>query len=805
MLLFISFLAGVTLFYLFDYFPVSTMLIFVAFSSYVLLTRRIFFLPVLILGLIYPFMRGVPADHPPEIWNKELVAIGQFHPVPATAQRQGNTALTFHAESVLDPASGTEIDTLKNAEIMIFFDKEVTDNHTYELFIKTVRDRTRRNPGGFKTAKIYASVISFSEGGPGSRSLPRIFNGFRNSLNSYALKRFSPDTAGLITAVTTGERSYISRAVRKAFNNSGLAHMLSISGTHFGLFSIMLFSVSIFAIHRLPYRLLQNITVYVTPAQLSAIVCIPFMLFYIGISGGNPPAIRSFIMISVFLAGLFFGRKGFWLHSLLFAAVLLVLWEPHMILSLSFQLSFVAVLFIGFSLETADPTVKIERAEQNQSQEQERADARTDLEKLVKEKGEKGNTFIRYIQKAFFIAIAASVGTAPLVAYHFHYLSVISPLTNLLVAPLIGFTVIPLALVSSFTFITTGVYIGAPLVEVSADFSLWLTHVTAKIPYASFMIPAFPPILLITFYTGFLFYVISGKKRKLLIVPFLPFLIYAVFHHFDSRELTVHYLDVGQGDAAVVELPDRKTFLIDTGRTGIEAASFLRYRGINRIDALILSHVHPDHTGGLKQILDEFSVNELWDNGHITYPKEFILPASVRHLERGDVLNNGSYSITVLHPYREFYTLFGADYDAENNASLVLKLSGMNRSFLFSGDIEEEAEHDITYLDRWVKSDILKIPHHGSSTSADAAFLKSVAPSVVVISAGRGNAFGHPSQEVLERLKGKRILRTDRSGAIQISDGHNGLKMKTYDDYKLKKTRHPKEEWKNIKKLFTTW
>jgi competence protein ComEC len=805
MILFISFLTGISLVYLFDYFPYSSVMLLIAASSYFLLKKRAFFLPVLILGLIYPLIRGVPADHPHDIWNKELVVTGEFKPESPSAVPHDNPLQAFHVAYAFDPDSGTEIDTLKNTEIMIFFDREVTYNYSYELFIKTVRDRTRRNPGGFKTAKIYASVISFSEGKPVSRSLTDIFNGYRNSLNNYALKRFSPDTAGFISAITTGERSNISRTVREAFNNSGLAHMLSISGTHFGLFSIMLFSVSIFAIRRLPYRLLQNVTIYFTPAQLSAIVCIPFMLFYIGISGGNPPAIRSFIMISVFLAGLLFGRKGFWLHSLLFAAVLLVLWEPHIILSLSFQLSFVAVLFIGFSLETADPTKKMERAEQNQNQEQERAAAQTDLDKLVKEKEEKGNRFVRYIQKAFFITIAASVGTAPLVAYHFHYLSVISPLTNLLVAPLIGFTVIPLALLSSFSFITTGVYIGAPIVEASADFSLWLTHVMAKIPYASLLIPAFPPILLISFYAGFLFYVTSGKKRKLLIVPFLPFLIYAVFHHFDRRELTVHYLDVGQGDAAVVELPDRKTLLIDTGRTGIEAASFLRYRGINHIDALILSHVHPDHTGGLKRILDEFSVSELWDNGHITYPKEFILPASVEHLARGDVLNNDSYSITVLHPYREFYTLFGSDYDAENNASLVMKLSGRNYSFLFSGDIEEEAEHDITHLGRWLKSDILKIPHHGSRTSADAAFLKSVAPAVAVISAGRDNAFGHPSQEVLERLREKRILRTDKKGAIQIIEGHNGLRMKTYDDYKLKKTRHPIEEWKNIKKLFTTW
>lgn len=800
MLLFILFLSGVALCYLFDYFPVTTVLILSACSLYFVVTRRLVLLPVLILGLLYAFVRGVPTDYPQDIWNQELVATGQFHPDLVSAQRDKKSVFTFRAESVLHPDSGTEIDKLKNTEIMIFSDRDVAYNRTYELFIKTVRDRTRKNPGSFKTAKIYASVISSAEGRPVSRSLSDILHGFRNGLNSYFLERFKPETAGLISAITTGERSFISRSVREAFNNSGLAHLLSISGTHFGLFSIMLFSVFIFTIRRLPYRLLQALTLYLTPAQLSAILCIPFMLFYLSISGGSPPAIRSFVMISVFLAGLLLGRKGFWLHSLLFAAVLLVLWEPYLVLSLSFQLSFVAVLFIGFSLETPGQGASFDRHRTKEQGEKEKHDIDSILLKEDKE-----NKVFRYIKKSIMITVAASVGTAPLVAYHFHYLSAISPFTNLLVAPLIGFTVIPLALLSSFLFIATGVYIGAPIVEISAEFSLWLTHMMAEIPFASVMVPAFPPILLITFYAGFLFYVVGGKRRKLLIVPFLPLLIYGVFHIADRPELTVHYLDVGQGDAAVVELPDKKTILIDTGRSGTEAASFLRYRGINHIDGLILSHVHPDHTGGLRKILDEFSVSELWDNGRIAYPKKFILPASVRHLSRGDVLNNGVYSITVLHPYREFYTLLGTDYDAENNASLVMKISGRNYSFLFSGDIEEEAEHDITHLGTWLISDILKTPHHGSSTSAGVAFLKSVAPSVAVISAGRDNAFGHPTKEVLARLKGRAILRTDRDGAIKITEKSTGLQIKTYHDFVLKKTRNPREEWKNIKKLFTTW
>jgi competence protein ComEC len=555
--LFISFLSGITLFYLFDYFPLSSVLIFAAFSLCALLKKKAFLLPVLIIGIIYALIRAAPHDLPQNIWNKELVVTGQFHPVRAAAQRQNSILLSFHAESVLDPNSGREIDELKNADITIFSDREVAYSHTYELFIKTARDRTRRNPGGFKKPGIYASLISFSKRKPSPPSLADTFNGYRNSLNTYALKKFRPDSAGLITAITTGERSYISHEIREAFNITGLAHMLSISGTHFGLFSIMLFGLFTFVIKRLPYRFLHKLTVYLSPAQLSALLCIPFMLFYLGISGGSLPALRSFVMISLFLAGLLLGRKGFWLHSLLFAAVLLVLWDPGVIMSLSFQLSFVAVLFIGFSLETPEQSAwRIQPKLSSSGGQEAQSEKDKDNEEIdsVMLKEEKENKAFRYIKKSIMITIAASVGTAPLVAYYFHYLSVISPLANLLVAPVIGFTVIPFALLSSFSFVTAGFYLFAPLVSLSADLSLWLVWLMANIPFAGMKIPAFPPALLILFYAGFLFYILMGKNRKFLILPFLPFLVYAVFYFSDSRGLT---RIAGQEDSCVRHRQDR--------------------------------------------------------------------------------------------------------------------------------------------------------------------------------------------------------------------------------------------------------
>ena len=220
--------------------------------------------------------------------------------------------------------------------------------------------------------------------------------------------------------MTTGDTSYLSDELRDAFNSTGLVHILSISGTHFGMFSVMLFGLFGFLIKRLPYQYLQRLTIWLSPSQAAALLSIPFMIMYLGISGSSIPAVRSFIMISLFLFGLLIARKGFWLNSLLFAAVILVVWDPAVIENLSFQLSFIAVFFLGFSLEKKEAVDEVPEPE------------------------EKRGRIVRYIKEAVMLSAAATLGTAPLAAYYFHYVSLVSPLSNLVVVPLVGFVLIPL-------------------------------------------------------------------------------------------------------------------------------------------------------------------------------------------------------------------------------------------------------------------------------------------------------------------------------------------------------------------------
>ncbi|OGW24076.1 MAG: DNA internalization-related competence protein ComEC/Rec2 [Nitrospirae bacterium GWC2_42_7] len=774
MLFFSAFLSGVLLFYLFDYFPFSSTALFVSASAYLFIKKKYLLVPVIIIGVVYGYVRLSPEPVTPEIWNKELRVTGRFIQ-KINPSATGNDIQVFQVDTAVDEKTGEEIEFLHDEDIGVVSDIQADHDERYELLLQTGRDNTRLNPGGFPGSRLYGKVTASDNKEEVAYPVVHIFNRIRNDLNTYTHSRFKPDSAALVSAITTGEMSGLSDGLRNAFNVSGLAHILSISGTHFGLFSVMLFGIFIFVIRRLPYRMFQRLTIYLSPSQAAAILCIPFMLMYLGISGSSVPAVRSFIMISLFLFGLLIGRKGFWLNSLLFAAFLIVLWDPEVVLSLSFQLSFITVLFIGFSIE------KKEDAEVSKSKP------------------------LRYIKNSFMLTIAATIGSAPLVAYQFHYFSVISPLSNLIVTPLICFVLVPLSLVSSFTFILTDNYLFTPLVSVSADMSVALVELVAKIPFADIKIPAFPPVLIIFFYAGSLIYFALGRPKKMLIVPLIPFIVYAMINLIDKKELNVTFLDVGQGDSAVVELPDRKTIVIDTGRTGREAAAFLKYLGKKEIDALVLSHVHPDHTGGLEYLLTMFHIKEMWDNGRTEYPEGLMIPENHRALERGDVLAAGTHKIEALHPYREFYSMYGSEYDEENNSSLVLKITGRKLSFLFTGDMEEEAEENLLHIGKWLDSDVIKIPHHGSRTSLSDDLLLNVSPSIAVISVGRDNQFSHPSPLTLEKLEGRKIFRTDIDGAVKITETARGYETKTFKDFAFEKAGSFEKEVKNIKKLFSVW
>jgi len=773
--------SGIAAFFISRYFPFVSIFIFSAAGILLVRRKRGLLLFAVAGGFLYAMIMAPPGEDPVGSRNssdRELKVKGRFL-ARAELSVKGPEIRPFLIEQAADSETEQEIEELEDERIWVRSDAEFDPEETYALRIRTDPDRKRLNPGSANRTAVFARILEAHMQSDDRRAFGTIFERFRQALRAHMKERFSSDSAAFLSAVTIGEAD-LGEDLKHAFNAAGLAHILSISGTHFGLFSIMIFGLFRALIRWLPYGLLQRLTLYISPTQAAALFSLPLMAFYLALSGGSVPAVRSFIMIIMFLAGLLLGRKGFWLNTVFLAAVLLALWDPSVVLGISFQLSFIAVLFIGFALER-------DRAEEESPNAKEKKGVRD------------------FIVTSIRISIAATLGTALLVAYHFHYFSLISPIANLVIAPLIGFGVIPLAVISSLTYLMTGVYLFGPLVSIGTDISLWAVRTLAAIPYADIAVPSFPPGLIILFYLLFIPFLVWSRRKELLVLPFLPVIFFMISSIISKQELSVVYLDVGQGDAAIIELPDGKTMAIDTGRTGYEVVAYLRYIGKRRLDILTITHSHPDHAGGSAYLLDCLPVRELWDNGRVGYDRSRTQGIHRRILERGDLFSANAYRLMVLHPYKEFSALNGDEYSAENNASLVLKLLGKRHSFLFIGDVEEDAEDDLVHLGAFLRSDVIKVPHHGGKTSVHQGLLSEISPSIAAISVGRDNSFGHPSSEMIEALSDIRIYRTDRDGAIKITETEKGLSVKTYRSYLLAKADNGTEELRNLKKLFSSW
>lgn len=233
--------------------------------------------------------------------------------------------------------------------------------------------------------------------------------------------------------------------------------------------------------------------------------------------------------------------------------------------------------------------------------------------------------------------------------------------------------------------------------------------------------------------------------------------------------LKVHFIDVGQGDAVFLELPNRETMLIDAGEKENVVNRYISDLGYNHIHYVIATHPDSDHIGGMAQILNSFSVGAFYmpEKEHTTKTFENMLDAvasngckAIYAVAGKTILKTHNFSMTFVSPTKA--------YKDNNNASAVIWLGYKDNSFLFTGDAEKEAEQDLLASGAQVAADVLKVGHHGSDSSTTEAFLKSVNPQYAVICVGEGNSYGHPTEKTLALLSGNQveIKRTDMSGTI---------------------------------------
>lgn len=250
-----------------------------------------------------------------------------------------------------------------------------------------------------------------------------------------------------------------------------------------------------------------------------------------------------------------------------------------------------------------------------------------------------------------------------------------------------------------------------------------------------------------------------------------------------DNNLVVRFVDVGQGDCEIVQFPDGRNIIIDggTNETSSELVNAIKSYGIKRFDYVVATHPHEDHIGGLDDVIESFEI------GNVYLPDTSSSSMSFKNLvesisQSGAKVNRAYAGVTMIDETdirAEFLAPVNNYYEDENNYSSVLKLTYKGFSFLFTGDAETISEYDMIENGAYLKSDVLKVGHHGSTTSTSNQFLRAVNPAVAVISVGHDNSYGHPHREILERLSDLKLYRTDLNGTVTVFCDGESLSVST--------------------------
>ncbi len=398
---------------------------------------------------------------------------------------------------------------------------------------------------------------------------------------------------------------------------------------------------------------------------------------------------------------------------------------------------------------------------------------------------------------------------------------------------------VPLGLLSGVISLFTHSLPLAWLNQRAADSFIAVVFFFSRLPFAELHPPA-PGIPWLACYAVFLLSLASYARPHILArfhplevstrIPLMTkialalsgtFLILSpVFSLLPRHGTTVSFLDVGQGDSALVELASGKTVLLDGGGTRDNrfdigrrvVAPYLWNRGIRTLDLIILSHPHPDHMNGMPFLLRKFNVGELWSSGvdrDLPGYDAFSAAADENKIFRRSMTAEsspatlGDSELRILHPKPGFAPKARKAYQAENDRSLVVRIADSGRTFLFPGDIGEASERCLIKDRQNLKCDLLKVPHHGSKSSSTDSFVSETSPGIVVATVGRGNPYRHPSPEVVERYEktGSRLCRTDTDGAVIIRVNQEGLDVYRWNDLTLRGINLQEPgEWKTVEK-----
>ncbi len=645
------------------------------------------------------------------------------------------------------------------------------------LAVATVdRIRNYQIPGTFDYALYMHNLGMYSSGWinssqfiepltPPKQSIPvKIGNlpeKIRQQVSRFIQKKCDPVAGGLYRALLIGDRSGLSPELQEQFAATGCMHLLAISGLHVGLLALLVYGLLSWIMKRSQWLLLHTHV-----PTLALVLSFPILFLYAFIAGMNTPVFRSLIMAAVLLGAVLVRRQHSILHLIAAAALLVLVVHPLSLFTVSFQLSFAAIVAIALVYPKILSLFVQNITDQRQSH--------------------WFSTLIRWPMTALVISLAATIGILPFLLYHFNRISPIGPVMNLLIEPLLCFIALPLGL-TAIPMIPLAPNLAGALLQIGgvalhgADS---LTQLACRLPFASTwtITPSIYECILYFFLLIFIF--ASRHKQKIIIFSLGTVLLvihFAAGNPFSGRKnAKISYLDVGQGTSTLIEFPDGENVLIDGGGNSSKRfnvgkniiAPFLWYKRIRQIDMVVITHPDSDHYNGLDFIIERFHPEIVYTNGQLGQADSYNdllgmaarekVPVRAAGLQK--TLHKDSLcSLTCLGmpglPVENF---------SENNRSIVLQLQCGKKRFLFPGDIEKGAEALLVQKKAPVQADVLLAPHHGSKTSSSKKFLRTVNPRLIIVSAGRSKKGLFPTLEHLRWWQQQNIdvLITGSNGTI---------------------------------------
>ena len=554
------------------------------------------------------------------------------------------------------------------------------------------------------------------------------------------------EEGNLLLAILLGDKDKLSEDIQESFKTSNLSHMLAVSGAHVSYIILGLTYV------------LQN---SIIGKKNGKIVCIIFLLAFMAITNFTPSVTRACIMAILTLFSSIIYRKSDVYTNISVVALITLIFNPYSLLDLGFQLSYGGTIGI---------IIFIKRIQEKKS----------------------NSKVINYIKQMALVSIYANIIIIPIMMYHFNTVSFTFIISNIMASPILGIIVI-----TGFLFIIASITV-KPLTRLIAIFIkpklsilIKISQICSKLPFSNILVVT-PYMFNVISYYAIILYCIKSKKNnkcKIIICLLIVLILINFIIYIFPQKLRIFFIDVGQGDSTLIITPDKKTVLIDGGGSDsfdVGKKVLLPYlldRRILKIDYVLISHFDTDHATGVAQILGKIDVSsiiltrQLEENDIYRHILSIAKEKKIKliYVKEGDVLKIGGIKISIIHPENKLMI-----NNPMNNNSIVCKVEYNSFSMLLTGDIEMEAEELILRKNINLKADVLKVAHHGSKTSTTGEFLKAINPKVALIGVGKNNNFGHPSNEVIQRLKenGTRIYRTDENGEISITVNKKGRIIK---------------------------